>query len=235
MHTVICRRLMTACALTVALAAGCQSTSAPTTCSHCAPGSTNATCASCGKTGGCTVTYPAITTAPGQPSPRVAAAAPVTAAPATDPQAVQRPVTVVETPKQYVSHVDVAVIPPVAPSPAPVYHPDIVANQSDKPAFPRGAPTVNRRSFADITAHSSFGHSADYTWISGETMLFNKEWRLRYASVDELDRYGGSLRLAGEHELKDLKDGCHYKLQGRLSPDDGRGPIFQVTSVEALK
>jgi hypothetical protein len=105
---------------------------------------------------------------------------------------------------------------------------------ADKVGFPRGAPVVSRKGYADITAHPSFGHAPDYTWISGEVMCWRKEWRLRYATVDEIDPYGGSLRLSGEHEFTKLKDGEHYKIEGHLIPDDGRGPGFQIESVEPV-
>jgi hypothetical protein len=111
----------------------------------------------------------------------------------------------------------------------------VAVDPFDKVNFPRGQPEVNRKSFADITAHASFSHAPDYHWISGEAMLFRKEWRLRYSSVDEADQYGGSLRLVGDALLKDLKDGAQYKLEGRLTPDDGKGPFFMVENVEIVK
>lgn len=117
---------------------------------------------------------------------------------------------------------------PVAPEPEPEV-------KSDKPAFPRGAPTAPRKSYSDITAHSSFGKASDYSWISGEVQTWRKDVRLRYASLDENDPYGGSLTLVGD-EVSKLKDGEHRKLTGRLVTNDSKtgGPVFVIESCEQM-
>jgi hypothetical protein len=103
-----------------------------------------------------------------------------------------------------------------------------------KSIYPRGELTPSRKSFTDITAHSSFGHAPDYTWISGEATTYRSEWRLRYASVDEIDAHGGSLVLTGEEQLDKLKDSEHYKLVGHVEPHSARsgGEAFYVEAVE---
>src|SRR5207249_2607417 len=52
---------------------------------------------------------------------------------------------------------------------------------------------VKRRSFADITANPCFAHAPDYSSLTGELQFVHVRnvWTLRYASVDEEDRYGG--------------------------------------------
>ena len=110
----------------------------------------------------------------------------------------------------------------------------IETTKGETPAFPRGAASVQRKAFADITAHSSFGHAPDYKWISGEVHQVNGEWRLRYASVDEVDAYGGAVTLVGAQQIMDLRDGQQFKLQGRLVPSSADAATFHIESVESI-
>jgi hypothetical protein len=109
-----------------------------------------------------------------------------------------------------------------------------------RPARPapshRGEEAPARKSFSDITAHSSFGHAEDYGWLSGEVEYsrISKGWRLRYASVDEEDRYGGSVTL-GEHPLlHGLKDGQYVRVTGRLG-DTGQKSIAPPYLIDSLQ
>jgi len=127
-----------------------------------------------------------------------------------------------------------AVAPAVATSATPV--PEVVQVKADKVVFPRGEPTPARKAFNDVTAHSSFDHDPQYAWISGEAQKWRNEWRLRYAAVDQVDRFGGSLKLAGDAHLEKLRDGEHYKLQGQVIVVEGgqAGTVFQIEAVEQI-
>lgn len=82
---------------------------------------------------------------------------------------------------------------------------------------------------------AGIGHAADYSWVCGEVMHWNREWRLRYAAVDEEDHYGGSVTLAGEEFLSQLREGEHYRVRGQLVPRDSRtgGPVFHIEALQA--
>jgi hypothetical protein len=85
---------------------------------------------------------------------------------------------------------------------------------------------VRRRSFVDLTAAPCFGHAPDYAWVSGqvEYSRVRKEWRLRYASVDETDRFGGRVTLIENEHLNYLADGQYVRVQGHLvNPNDPPG------------
>ncbi len=85
---------------------------------------------------------------------------------------------------------------------------------------------ARRRSFTDLTAAACFGHAPDYHWVSGqvEYCRIRKEWRLRYASVDETDRYGGRLVLVENEHLGYLSDGQYVRVEGHLvTPADTAG------------
>jgi hypothetical protein len=101
--------------------------------------------------------------------------------------------------------------------------------------FPR-AEAAPHKAVVDITAASSFGHAEDYTWLSGqvEYSRLSHCWRLRYASVDEADPYGGSVTLAENPRLEELKDGQHVRVKGHLQnpADKGIAPAYSVDSFE---
>lgn len=119
-------------------------------------------------------------------------------------------------------------------------------------ACPRGEAPPARRSFVDITAQPSFAHAEDYSWLVGqvEYSCIRKGWRIRYASVDEDDRYGGSATLADEGQLGNLKDGQLVRLTGHFVGGEGKAIAvhyqaggegqgnavrYQVTAIEPIK
>jgi hypothetical protein len=99
--------------------------------------------------------------------------------------------------------------------------------------------SVRRRSFVDTTAHPCFGHADDYHWLSGQVHYsrLSKTWRLRYASVDEEDAYGGSVTLVNDLRLTNLQEGQYIRVEGHLqkNQDKGIAPPFQVDSVQVLE
>jgi hypothetical protein len=101
--------------------------------------------------------------------------------------------------------------------------------------FPRTEPPPPRRSFADVTADGCFAYAKDYGWLRGrvEYSRLSKAWRLRYASVDEDDRYGGSVTLGEGSHLRSLKDGDLVEVRGRLADPaaDSASPLYQVESL----
>jgi hypothetical protein len=133
-------------------------------------------------------------------------------------------------------------------SPAPVAEDSSTAQTAEAPPEeqPSGAgyslsgseEKVRRRSFADITANSNFAHAPDYSWVSGELQHFGNsdEWRIRYASVDEDDQYGGSMVLSGATSSADLKPGLIVRIVGHvIEADPNKGhPSYIVTGIERL-
>jgi hypothetical protein len=111
--------------------------------------------------------------------------------------------------------------PQAAPSYAVPQAPPTIAEPSNNPALTRGEPPAQRKSFVDTTAQPFFAHAEDYSWLQGQVEYshFSKEWRLRYASVDETDSYGGSVTLIENELLHILKDGQHIRVQGQITVD----------------
>jgi hypothetical protein len=93
-----------------------------------------------------------------------------------------------------------------------------------------------RRSFADITADPCFAHASDYTWLQGELQYLHgrNAWRVRYASVDEEDRYGGGVTLVGPGLSSSLKDGQMVRVTGRILDTDSHDGTYRADSIEVL-
>lgn len=184
----------------------------PAACSNCTP--CNAGCAPCQQkcVGGCApCQHQCVVCPPGQ--------------------------VIVQPAIQTVAHVEAE---PAAVSSAPtkqiVWH---VPEQPDtnETKFPRGAPH-ERRTYTDVTAASCFGRAADYSWLVGqvEQARTGAGYRLRFASVDDNDRYGGSVTLAGDGNLPTLKDGQYIRVRGHLVDAEAHSPApaYHVESCEPV-
>jgi hypothetical protein len=106
------------------------------------------------------------------------------------------------------------------------------------PAACKEDDSVRRRSFADITAKPGFGHAPDYCWLVGELQYVHvrKAWRLRYASVDEEDRYGGSVTLVEMGSMDNYSNGQMVRVEGQLLDSESRepSPMYRVRSMQTV-
>jgi hypothetical protein len=104
--------------------------------------------------------------------------------------------------------------------------------------FPRAEPGPRRQSFTDITAQPCFGHGPDYSWLSGqvECSRILGTTRLRYASVDETDRFGGSVTLVENAHVGYLSDGEYVRVVGHLVDPSavGPAPAYRIESFKAI-
>jgi hypothetical protein len=117
-----------------------------------------------------------------------------------------------------------------APPPAPI--------DELKALYARSDTASRRRSFVDITAAPCFGHAPDYCWLSGQVEYSRilGTWRLRYASVDETDRFGGSVTLVENTHVSYLRDGEYVKVEGHLiNPNaEGSSPPYRIESFKVI-
>jgi hypothetical protein len=99
--------------------------------------------------------------------------------------------------------------------------------------------SLPRRSYVDLTAQPWFSHSGDYGSLSGQVRYSQSDhsWRLRYASLDDNDAYGGTVTLLANPQLDGLKDGQHVRVQGALVNPDRKEPgcDYKVTSVQIME
>jgi hypothetical protein len=97
---------------------------------------------------------------------------------------------------------------------------------------------VKRRSFADITAAPCFAHAGDYTWLSGELQYVyaRNVWTVRFASVDEEDRYGGSVTLQPFGPMTEYKSGQYVRVEGQLVDAESHepSPLYRVRSIQVI-
>jgi len=133
----------------------------------------------------------------------------------------------------------VPVVPSVPQALPPVAMTLPIESSSAKisPITPVNEDVVKRRSFADITADTRFSHAADYTWMIGRLHYVHgkDQWRLRFASVDEEDRLGGSVTLTGQgHRMTHFKDGQIVRVEGNLIDPDSRdvAPAFRMMDIQ---
>jgi hypothetical protein len=140
--------------------------------------------------------------------------------------------------------------PPLPQEPTPpAMKPEV--HQAEKPATAHVATPVaaeiqspfapqltRRRSYVDTTASPCFGHSDDYRTLTGQLQhsRLSKGWRLRFASVDEVDPYGGSVTLVEDEHLTDMKDGQYVRVHGHFlnAEDRAIAPPYQIDSIHAL-
>ncbi len=122
------------------------------------------------------------------------------------------------------------------PPPSPAVEPK--KNQETVVIPPIGSQAAPRRSFADITAKPQFGHAADYTWLTGEIWYVPQkdQWRLRFASIDEEDRYGGAVTLDARSELQGYKSGQLVRVDGSMVDPESRGiaPKYRIKEIRLL-
>jgi hypothetical protein len=107
-------------------------------------------------------------------------------------------------------------------------------------AFPRAEPGLKRKSFVDLSAAPCFGHAPDYNWILGrvEYSSVTKEWRIRYASVDETDRYGGHVSLIENHHVAALREDMYVQVRGHLvNPENtsNGSTYFRIESFQTVE
>jgi hypothetical protein len=186
----------------------------------------------------------AVTTGCSQVGSRVQDPAPRVAQPYAPPQIggadiAQRKVE--ESPAQVVQSLP----PPDAHPPIPSEDRDTVkdpsatqvSRDSNNPG-PVGEPDSVGKALVDLTAHRCFNHTEDYQSLTGQLQHshITKAWRLRYASVDEVDPYGGSVTLTDNARLSELNDGDFVWVHGHLMNPEARGiaPLFAIDSIQSI-
>jgi hypothetical protein len=87
------------------------------------------------------------------------------------------------------------------------------------------------------------GHADDYSWVTGHLSYVHVEggrWVLRYAGVDQADKYGGSVVLGGATEMKNYREGDLVCIRGEML-NEGRpsrylgGPLYRVNSITMIE
>jgi hypothetical protein len=168
------------------------------------------------------------------------------------PRTLYRPTTVAQvTPAPAPAAVVVTQLPeaqatpvaeqPPAPTTLPAAAKPDVEMQPANYTVPTPKPEkVMRRSFADVSARPGFAHAENYSWIQGELQYLHSHqcWRVRYASVDEDDKYGGYVVLE-ESRMNHLQSGQMVRVEGEVaepsSTETGsKSYRYRVRSIEPM-
>jgi hypothetical protein len=101
------------------------------------------------------------------------------------------------------------------------------------------APAAAPRYTVSDTPTGGYMHNPDYTALVGELQQNPRQgtWRLRYAPVDEEDRYGGCVTLDGSGRMmQGFRHGQRVRVEGALADPDSRelSPAYRVRDVYPL-
>ena len=129
----------------------------------------------------------------------------------------------------------VSELPPVSMSESHVVTSQKPAMEAVKTTSVKNDDVAPRRSFADITARPEFAHDNDYKWLVGELSYVpqKQQWRVRYTSIDDEDRYGGSVTLDASHLMEGFKAGQLVRVEGAMLSPDSRepAPMYRVNAI----
>ena len=94
-----------------------------------------------------------------------------------------------------------------------------------------------------IGFQKKIGHGDNYEWITGQLSYMHVDggvWVVRYAGLEEEDRFGGSVVLAPAVSMKNFREGDLVRVHGEVL-DQGHsshhlgGPLYRVNSVQILE
>ncbi len=105
---------------------------------------------------------------------------------------------------------------------------------------PVSAENINltvRKEFAN-----KIGAAEDYSWITGQLFYIHADggrWVLRYAGVDQEDKYGGSVVLKPATDMKNFREGDLVSVNGEVLTDARAskhlgGPLYRVNSISMI-
>jgi hypothetical protein len=93
------------------------------------------------------------------------------------------------------------------------------------------------------TYRSQVGASEDYSWITGQLFFIHAGggmWVVRYRSIGEEDRYGGSVVLIGSVGMKNFREGDLVSVHGEVlnggKPSHYLGaPVYRANAVDMIE
>jgi hypothetical protein len=86
------------------------------------------------------------------------------------------------------------------------------------------------------------GAADDYSWITGQLFYVHVDggtWVLRYAAVDQEDKYGGSVVLAAAADMKNYREGDLVSVTGEILSDNRAsrhlgGPKYRADTISMI-
>ena len=84
-------------------------------------------------------------------------------------------------------------------------------------------------------------HAADYSRLTGQLSFVHADgglWVLRYASLAEEDRNGGSVILARDRMMNNYREGDLVTIEGQVISEKGSarlgGPLYRVQAISLV-
>jgi len=78
------------------------------------------------------------------------------------------------------------------------------------------------------------GQPGDYSWITGQIEIRNGVYILHYATPDTIDRFGGSIIVQPQAELRDIRSGDLVSAHGTVAQERGR-PVYRTRSIDFIE
>lgn len=85
-----------------------------------------------------------------------------------------------------------------------------------------GFPNETSDPQSDATGETLYGHGENYQWLMGvlhRVHVPRKGWKVRYAPLDQQDRWGGSVVPAADIRFEDFQDGDNVYIEGEIIGD----------------
>jgi hypothetical protein len=128
--------------------------------------------------------------------------------------------------------------PALAPAPAP-------APAAAAPAAKPGVKIVGSDAVPEVGKkfQEKVGCAPDHSWITGQLFYVHTDggrWVLRYTSVGEQDKYGGSVVIAPGVDMKNYREGDLVSVNGKVLSDARTshhlpGALYQATSISLIE
>jgi hypothetical protein len=92
-------------------------------------------------------------------------------------------------------------------------------------------PSVIQAKFAN-----KVGHEEDFSWITGQLGQANGRWVIHYATPETVDRFNGSLVLAGSADMGSFQVGDLVSIQGGvITLNNGRGSAYLIQAINLIE
>lgn len=99
-------------------------------------------------------------------------------------------------------------------APAEVQIKQVKSTEGQAAPFPR----VEPKETVEVPL-PEFGHDENYGWLLGRLQKVHSpthQWKVRYAPLDKMDKWGGSMVLALDARLDEFEDGDPVYIEGEI-------------------
>ena len=93
----------------------------------------------------------------------------------------------------------------------------------------------------DDEQQALYGHGENYEWLMGvlhRVHIPRKGWKIRYARLDQQDRWGGSVVPAPDVRMDEFEDGDNVFVEGEVIGDRASlyltGPRYRITTIRRV-